>query len=117
MSAMIGAACSQNQPRRRSKAAEAWNVAMCPVVLAAELSEHRALNEMSDKKGRPPPVTEQRRPERELEEELQRNPECPDAKVDVGSDESMDASDPPAATQPRSNEPAPSSGFEDEDES
>jgi len=36
-----------------------------------------------------------------------------DAKADLGSDESMDASDPSSATQPGSSEPAPSSGFPD----
>jgi hypothetical protein len=53
-----------------------------------------------------------RDPERELERKLKRNPDDQDAKVDVGSDESMDASDPPAATQPgQKDEPVPSSGF------
>ena len=50
-------------------------------------------------------------PERELELKLKKNPQDLDAKADVGSDESMDASDPSAATQPGGNEPAPSSGF------
>ena len=51
-------------------------------------------------------------PERELERRLKRNPADLDAKADVGSDESMDASDPPAAAQPgTSDDPAPSSGF------
>jgi len=50
-------------------------------------------------------------PERELELKLKKHPEDLDAKADVGSDESMDASDPSAATQPGGNEPAPSSGF------
>lgn len=51
-------------------------------------------------------------PERELEQKLKRNPDDLDAKADVGSDESMDASDPPAAAQPgQSDEPVPSSGF------
>jgi hypothetical protein len=50
-------------------------------------------------------------PERELELKLKKNPENEDAKVDVGSDESMDASDPVAATAPGGNEPVPSSGF------
>ncbi len=51
-------------------------------------------------------------PERELERKLKRNPDDQDAKVDVGSDESMDASDPPAAAQPGQNDdPVPSSGF------
>jgi hypothetical protein len=67
------------------------------------------------KKDRPPPVTQSRAPEPELEEKLRRHPDDKDAKVDVGSDESMDASDPPSAVQPEHREPAPSSGFEDED--
>ena len=50
-------------------------------------------------------------PEKELELKLKKHPEDLDAKADVGSDESMDASDPSAATQPGGNEPAPSSGF------
>ena len=51
-------------------------------------------------------------PERELERKLKTQPGRPDAKADVGSDESMDASDPPSATQPgETDEPAPSSGF------
>jgi hypothetical protein len=55
-----------------------------------------------------------RAPERELERKLKHNPDDQDAKVDVGSDESMDASDPPAATQPGQNDdPVPSSGFPD----
>jgi len=63
----------------------------------------------------PPPVIS-RDPERELERKLKRNPEDQDAKVDVGSDESMDASDPPAASQPgRVDEPVPSSGFPEDD--
>jgi len=50
--------------------------------------------------------------ERELECNLKRNPDDQDAKVDVGSDESMDASDPTAASQPgQKDEPVPSSGF------
>jgi hypothetical protein len=61
--------------------------------------------------GAPPPVINAP-PDRELERKLKRNPEDQNAKADVGSDESMDASDPPSATQPgSSSEPAPSSGF------
>jgi len=64
------------------------------------------------KKGRPPPFVHTAAPDRELEQELRRNPDDPNLKADVGSDESMDASDPPSATQPgNSDEPAPSSGF------
>ena len=59
----------------------------------------------------PPPVISAP-PGRELERKLKLNPKDEDAKADVGSDESMDASDPPSATQPgTSDEPAPSSGF------
>lgn len=50
-------------------------------------------------------------PDRELELKLKKNPQDADIKADVGSDESMDASDPSAATQPGGDEPAPSSGF------
>lgn len=48
-----------------------------------------------------------------IERRLQRDPFDPDAKVDAGSDESMDASDPPSAAAPGSQEPAPSSGFDE----
>ena len=59
-----------------------------------------------------PPATQSGEPDRELERELKRNPHDLDKKVDVGSDESMDASDPPAATQPGQNDDVvPSSGF------
>ncbi len=65
-----------------------------------------------DKKGTVPPPVFSRPPERELEQELKRNPHDLDKKADVGSDESMDASDPPAAAQPgQSDDPVPSSGY------
>ena len=49
---------------------------------------------------------------RELEHKLKRNPQDQNAKADVGSEESMDASDPTAAAQPgQKDEPVPSSGF------
>ncbi|HEV8406948.1 MAG TPA: hypothetical protein VGQ34_03350 [Sphingomicrobium sp.] len=64
------------------------------------------------KKVRPPPTVHPAAPDRQLEQELKRNPDDKNLKADVGSDESMDASDPPSATQPgESDEPAPSSGF------
>jgi hypothetical protein len=66
----------------------------------------------NNKDQQPPPPTMPRAPEKELEHKLKRNPDDQDAKVDVGSDESMDASDPPAAAQPgQSDDPVPSSGF------
>ena len=62
----------------------------------------------------PPPTVHSAPPERSLERKLKRDPDDADAKADVGSDESMDASDPSSAVQPgRSDEPAPSSGFPD----
>ena len=67
-------------------------------------------HEAADESAAPPPVLSNA-PERELELKLKKHPESLDAKADVGSDESMDASDPSAATQAGGNEPAPSSGF------
>lgn len=68
----------------------------------------------SDRSAAAPPPVLPKAPERELELKLKKHPEDLDAKADVGSDESMDASDPSAATQPGGNEPAPSSGFPEE---
>ena len=65
-----------------------------------------------DRKGNAPPPVISAPPEKELEQELKKNPHDLDKKADVGSDESMDASDPPAASQPGQNdEPVPSSSF------
>ena len=58
-----------------------------------------------------PPATLSGEPDREFELRVKKHPEDKDAKVDLGSDESMDASDPSSATQPGSSEPVPSSGF------
>ena len=69
------------------------------------------MNDRKREEKAPPPVISAD-PERELERKLRRNPDDQDAKVDVGSDESMDASDPPAAAQPgQKDEPVPSSTF------
>jgi len=74
------------------------------------------VNAVTHEKDQVPPATHSAPPEKELERKLQKNPDCPDAKVDVGSDESMDASDPPSASQPgNADEPVPSSGFPDKD--
>ncbi|HEU0311419.1 MAG TPA: hypothetical protein VFR36_09405 [Sphingomicrobium sp.] len=59
----------------------------------------------------PHPPTLSGEPDRELELKVKKHPEDDDAKVDLGSDESMDASDPISTTQPGSSKPAPSSGF------
>lgn len=49
----------------------------------------------------------------DIVQRLEDNPEDVDAQLDAGLDESMDASDPPAATQPGGDTgPAPSSGFD-----
>jgi len=52
-----------------------------------------------------------------ITERLERDPQDEDAKLDHGLDESMDASDPPAITQPGAgSDPAPSSGYDEEEE-
>jgi hypothetical protein len=63
-------------------------------------------NELKD-----PGATMSGDPEHELELALKENPGDKQAQVDVGSDESMDASDPPSACQPGGNEPVPSNDF------
>jgi hypothetical protein len=75
----------------------------------------RAVNEDQDRDEKVPPPVLSAPPERDLERKLKRHPEDPDAKADVGSDQSMDASDPSAAAQPGQGggEPVPSSGFPD----
>lgn len=67
-----------------------------------------------DERSKVPPPVISNPPDKDLEDKLKKNPDCEQAKVDVGSDESMDASDPPATSQPGSDQPAPSSGFPDE---
>ena len=75
------------------------------------------MSEGQDKHTPPPPPVISSPPERDLERKLKRNPDDLDAKADVGSDESMDASDPPAASQPgTSDEPVPSSSFPSNDD-
>jgi hypothetical protein len=75
------------------------------------LGDGEALVNEGDKKQAPPPVISAP-PERELERKLKRHPDDEDLKADVGSDESMDASDPSSAAQPgQKDEPVPSSGF------
>ena len=68
-------------------------------------------NENQASGGKTPPPTLSGEPDRELELKVKKRPDDDDAKVDLGSDESMDASDPIATTQPGKDEPAPSSGF------
>ncbi|CAM3137221.1 Ribonuclease [Sphingomonas antarctica] len=55
--------------------------------------------------------------DKSIAERLEADPEDADARLDAGLDESMDASDPPAATQPvHNNEPVASSGYNAEEE-
>ncbi|WP_109809568.1 hypothetical protein [Sphingosinithalassobacter portus] len=52
-----------------------------------------------------------------ISERLERNPESRQARLDRALDESMDASDPPATTQPvHSHDAPPSSGYDAEAE-
>ena len=71
--------------------------------------EDRKVDKKKD--GDLPPPTLSGAPDRALELKVKKHPDDDDAKVDLGSDESMDASDPISTTQPGSSEPAPSSGF------
>lgn len=55
-------------------------------------------------------------PEEELERAVEQNPDDEDAKIDLGSDQSMDASDPPSAARSGTKDtPVPSSGFPKDD--
>jgi hypothetical protein len=72
-------------------------------------------NQENDAQRPDPGPTMSRDPERELELRLKKNPGDKQAQVDVGSDQSMDASDPPSASQPGGNDPVPSSGFPKQD--
>ena len=67
--------------------------------------------DQTKQQGSRPPPTLSGAPDQSIELKVKKHPDDQDAKVDLGSDESMDASDPSAAAQPgTSNEPAPSSG-------
>lgn len=69
-----------------------------------------------NKKNRIPPAVFSADPNEELEQELSREPNNLNARVDVGSDESMDASDPPVTSRPgEPDAPVPSSGFSEKD--
>ncbi len=71
----------------------------------------------SDGEERPAVVRQDAGTDGSIEERLQRNPESKDARLDRALDESMDASDPPASTQPVHNqEPPASSGYDPEQE-
>jgi hypothetical protein len=121
----IGTVMSQNSraeyrrlPVGRSAAAAGRkdlrrNVEALPLVSGVQCLRDggRAVNAGNKSEGAPPPVISAP-PERALERKLKRDPNDPDAKADVGSDESMDASDPSSVTHPGNDDkPVPSSGF------
>ncbi len=55
--------------------------------------------------------------DKDIARRLKENPEDSEARLDAGLDQSMDASDPPASTQPvHSTEPATSSGYDEKAE-
>ena len=54
--------------------------------------------------------------DKSIAKRLEKNPGSKEAQLDNALDESMDASDPPSTTQPAQNEPAPSSGFDEDAE-
>lgn len=61
----------------------------------------------------PPVLQQDAGTDTDIARRLKRDPSDPDAQLDRGLDESMDASDPPSATRPGdSGEPMPSSGFD-----
>lgn len=52
--------------------------------------------------------------DKSIERRLEKHPESKEARLDRGLDESMDASDPPASTQPvHSHKPPASSGYDE----
>ncbi|SOB79353.1 hypothetical protein SAMN06297144_0504 [Sphingomonas guangdongensis] len=64
-----------------------------------------------------PPTRADAGTDESIAERLERNPQSKEARLDRALDESMDASDPPATTQPVHNhEPAPSSGYDEDAE-
>ncbi|MGE7205247.1 hypothetical protein ACQKJZ_06160 [Sphingomonas sp. NPDC019816] len=50
-----------------------------------------------------------------ITDELESNPDDVEAQLDESLDETMDASDPPAITQPGRSDPAPSSGYSEDE--
>lgn len=67
----------------------------------------------ADDKAGDPPARGDAGADRSISERLRRDPGSDDAKLDRGSDESMDASDPPSVTAPGHEGPADSSGYEE----
>lgn len=85
--------------------------------------DERALDSLSVAPDGNPASNQERDPRQDagqdasINERLETDPEDKDARLDAGLDQSMDASDPPASTQPVHNQdPAPSSGYDAEAE-
>lgn len=79
------------------------------------MTNQKADQTKTDQKPRAPTLSGE--PDAAFELKVKKHPEDEDAKADLGSDESMDASDPSSAAQPgTSSEPAPSSGFPEDGE-
>ena len=67
----------------------------------------------ADKDTREPVFSADAGTDESITERLHRDPQSKQARLDRALDESMDASDPPATTQPvHSHEPPPSSGYD-----
>ena len=81
---------------------------------------HSTDDKARDRPSAMPPAPDEKRDagqDKSITKRLERNPESPEAQLDTALDESMDASDPPSSTQPgTSHDPAPSSGYDVEDE-
>ena len=79
------------------------------------MTDHKTDDQKREKQVPSPTLSGE--PDRAIELKVKKHPNDEDAKVDLGSDESMDASDPSAAAQPgTSSEPAPSSAFPEQPE-
>lgn len=68
-------------------------------------------NEKQGRRRHDPAASMSGEPGRDFELQVKKNPRDKQAQVDLGSDESMDASDPLSACQPGDNDPAPSNDF------
>lgn len=82
------------------------------------MTDDRNTDDLRDREARPATHPEQRAmQDDDMMQRLEDDPEDSDARLDVGLDQSMDASDPPASTQPvHSTEPAQSSGYDEKAE-
>ena len=89
------------------------------VVTADGPIDDKALDSLSVAPGERPASDERQQAgqDKSIAKRLEKHPASDDAKLDEALDESMDASDPPSNTQPgRADEPAASSGYDEEAE-